>query len=251
MSMGENPFGLDSRVAVVTGASSGIGAGVAVAMGEAGATVCLAGRNHERLAAVAHAIGERSSVVAVDLRDEEAPATIVEHAVATHGGIDVLVHSAGLFFPTPFEQTAVDDFDLQWDVNVRAPFRLTQAALPHLGRGSSVIFISSNMGAAGGSSCAAYCATKGAIEQLCRALTVELGGRGVRFNTIAPGAIETAMNEGFRTDPEFYESNRAFAPAGRWGLVGDIAPAAVFLAGPGADFVHGARLAIDGGWVAR
>jgi NAD(P)-dependent dehydrogenase (short-subunit alcohol dehydrogenase family) len=145
----------------------------------------------------------------------------------------------------------VEDFDLQWEVNVRAPFRLTQAALPHLGPGSSVIFISSNMGAAGGSSCAAYCATKGAIEQLCRALTVELGGHGVRFNIIAPGAIETAMNEGFRADPAFYEANRAFAPAERWGQVQDIAPAAVFLAGPGADFVHGARLAIDGGWVAR
>jgi NAD(P)-dependent dehydrogenase (short-subunit alcohol dehydrogenase family) len=247
-------FGLDGRVAIVTGSSSGIGAAIARAFVAAGAATALVGRDETRLRAVAsEADPDEAQVttIALDLCDAGAPQTIVDRTLARFGRIDAIVHSAGVFFPTAFEAVTETELDDQWAVNVRAPFLLTQAALPHLGDGASVVFISSMMGAVGGAMCTAYCATKGAIEQLSKALAVELGERGVRFNCIAPGAVETPMNEGFREDRDFYESFRTFPPAQRWGAADEIAPAAVFLCSPAAAFIHGARLAVDGGWVAR
>lgn len=247
-------FDLSERVAIVTGASSGIGTAIAEGLAGAGATVSLVGRNAERLDAVRDGIvaaGGSAASLAVDLASADGPAEVVRRTLATHGRIDVIVHSAGLFFPKAFPDITADELRQQWEVNVQAPFLLTQAALPHLDGRASVIFISSMMGDVGGAMCTAYCATKGAVEQLSKALAVELGASGVRFNTIAPGAVETPMNEAFREDEEFYESFRAFPPAGRWGQATDIAPAAVFLASDAAAFVHGARLAVDGGWVAR
>ena len=186
-----------------------------------------------------------------DLCTPDGPKHVVDATLSRHDKLDVIVHSAGVFYPKPFEDISAQEFDEQWQINVRAPFLLTQAALAHLNKGASVIFISSMMGAVGGAMCTAYCATKGAVEQLTKALAVELGPRGVRFNCIAPGAVETPMNAGFREDAAFYEDFRSFPPAQRWGLADDIGPAAVFLASPAADFVHGARIAVDGGWVAR
>jgi NAD(P)-dependent dehydrogenase (short-subunit alcohol dehydrogenase family) len=247
-------FALDGRVALITGASSGIGAGIAAALAQAGASVSLVGRDRARLEAVASEIdpaARRAHTVIADLAEATAPAAVVAAAVSHYGRLDVIVHSAGLFYPKAFADTTLAEFQEQWTVNVQAPFLLTQAALPHLGAGSSVIFISSMLGECGSAQCAAYCATKGAVELMSKALAVELGNVGIRFNTIAPGAIETPMNAGFREDPEYYETFRTFAPASRWGQVRDIAPAAVFLAASASDFVHGATLAIDGGWLAR
>ena len=247
-------FALDGRVALVTGASSGIGAGIAEALALAGADLSLVGRDQARLTAVAAGIdqtGRHANTILADLADPATPAGIVADAVDHHGRLDVIVHSAGLFYPKPFAETTLEELQEQWTVNVQAPFLLTQAALPHLAAGSSVIFISSMLGECGSAMCAAYCATKGAIELMSKALAVELGRAGIRFNCIAPGAIETPMNAGHREDPDFYATFRDFPPASRWGHVQDIAPAAVFLAGPASDFVHGASLTIDGGWLAR
>src|SRR5437899_1999627 len=132
-------FRLDGRVAVVTGASSGIGFAIAEAMGEAGARVVLVGRDRERLEACAERLPEHR-VVVVDLTAEDAPRTIVDAAVEAFGALDVLVHSAGIFFPKPFDEAPLADFDEQWRVNVRAPYALTQAALPHLKGDGAVIF---------------------------------------------------------------------------------------------------------------
>jgi len=161
----------------VTGASSGIGAGIARALGTAGAAVLLVGRDEPRLAKTAGEI-ERARTLAVDLTAEEAAPRIVAEALEAFGAIDVLVHAAGIYLPKPFAETTTADFDLQWAVNVRAPFALTHAALPYL-EGGAVVFVSSISGHIGVGG-AAYCATKGAVELMAKALAVDLGPQRIR-----------------------------------------------------------------------
>jgi NAD(P)-dependent dehydrogenase (short-subunit alcohol dehydrogenase family) len=219
---------LDDKVVVITGASSGIGLACAEAMSEAGAKVVLVGRDQERLAQCASRCGEHH-VVAVDLVDEAAAGQIVEEALGAFGAITSLLHM----------------------VNVRAPYALTKAAVPELGRGSSVTFVSSIAGQVAFPNSAAYCATKGAIEQLTKALAVELAPAGVRVNAIAPGNIRTPMNEKLLEDPDYEQMYLDGTPYGRVGVVEDIAPLAVFLASDAAAYIHGESILVDGGWAAR
>lgn len=245
---------LDDRPAVVTGAGSGIGAGIAVALADAGAPAVLVGRDERRLEETRKSILERggnAETVVSDLLDDLAHDRIVSRAVDSFGRIRIVVHAAGLFRPKPFSESTLDDFDAQWRTNVRVPYALTQAALPQLRDGGAVILISSMFGLAGHPNCVAYCATKGAVEAMGRALANEFAAEGVRVNTVAPGAIETPMNEDSRKDVAFYEKFRNFPPARRWGRVEDIAPAVVFLASDAASFIHGATIAVDGGWNAK
>jgi NAD(P)-dependent dehydrogenase (short-subunit alcohol dehydrogenase family) len=241
---------LDGKVAVVTGASSGIGFACAEAMSEAGAKVVLVGRDRDRLAQCAARCGEHH-VVTVDLGDGEAPARIVEETLGAFGAITTLLHMAGIFVPAPMAEAPLEDFDRQWQVNVRAPYALTRAALPHLGRDSSVTFVSSIAGQVAFPNSAAYCATKGAIEQLTKALAVELAPRGVRVNSIAPGNIRTPMNEELLRDRDYEQMYLDGTPYGRVGVVEDIAPLAVFLASDAAAYIHGESILVDGGWAAR
>jgi len=245
---------LSGRAAIVTGASSGIGVATARALAEAGADVVAVGRDETRLRRCAdevEAIGGRCHETLVDLTAAGAPEQIVVAALESFGRIDVLVHSAGLFEPVPFAETTTQSLDRQWEVNVRAPFLLTQAALPHLQTGSSVIFISSIAGHVGFPSSTAYCATKGAVELLARALSLELSPLGIRANVIAPGNVLTSMNEHLRALPGYEEQVSGETPAGRFGEPEEIAAAVVFFASDAASFVHGASLLVDGGWIAR
>ena len=241
---------LDGKVAIVTGASSGIGAACAEAMSDAGARVVLVGRDRERLQRSASRCGEHR-VIAVDLLTDEAPALIVDETIAAFGRIDTLLHMAGIFWPKPLAEASLEDFDAQWRVNVRAPYALTQAALPHLGPDSSVTFVSSIAGHVAFPNSAAYCATKGAIEQLAKALAVELAPSGVRVNAIAPGNIRTPMNEELLKSKEYEQMYLDGTPYGRVGVVEDIAPLAVFLASNAARYIHGESILVDGGWAAR
>jgi NAD(P)-dependent dehydrogenase (short-subunit alcohol dehydrogenase family) len=241
---------LDDKVAIVTGASSGIGFAIAEAMSQAGAKLVLVGRDEERLGRCAERCAEHV-VVAVDLATERASDSIVERAIERFGAIDSIVHSAGVFWPKPFGEAPLEELDYHWHVNVRTPYALTQAALPHLRRGSSVIFVSSIAGRVAFPNSAAYCATKGAVEQLTKALAVELAPQGIRVNAIAPGNIRTPMNEELLKDPDYEQMYLDGTPYGRVGVVDDIAPLAVFLASDAAAYIHGESILVDGGWAAR
>lgn len=242
---------LAGKVAVVTGASSGIGTAIASAMAAAGADVVLTGRDVRRLDDCCRPLGESAAYVAVDLTDDAAPGQIVGTALERFGSLDVVVHSAGIFEPRPFEESSLESFDRQMDLNVRAPFALTQAAVPHLRGGGVVIFISSIAGHAAFPNSAAYCATKGAVELMTRALAVELAPEGIRVNALAPGNIRTPMNEHLLESAEYEASMVERTPFGRVGVVEDIAPVAVFMASDAARYVHGASLLVDGGWAAQ
>ena len=244
---------LEGKTAIVTGASSGIGTAIAEAMADAGAAVALVGRDRERLEAVAQAIGDRGGrthIVARDVTADDAPKELVDATLEALGPVDSIVHSAGIFWPKPFLETPLSDLDHQWEVNVRAPFVLTQAALPHMKAGSTVIFISSIAGYIGFPNSSAYCATKGAVELLTRALAVELAPQGIRVNCIAPGNIATSMNEHLLADPDYYRAMIEATPSRSVGRAEEIAPMAVFLASDKASFMVGSSVLIDGGWCA-
>jgi NAD(P)-dependent dehydrogenase (short-subunit alcohol dehydrogenase family) len=243
-------YRLDGRVAVVTGASSGIGAAIAEAMAQAGARVVLVGRDADRLARTAGTCGDGHTSIAVDVTADDAPQRVVQGALDAFGRIDSIVHSAGIFWPKPFPESPVESLDAQWAINVRAPYALTHAAEPHLGEGSSVIFISSIAGKLGFPNSAAYCATKGAVEMLVKSLSTEFAPRGVRVNAIAPGNIHSPMNAEFFKSAEYERAMIERTPAGRVGVVEDIAPTVVFLASDAARYVHGVSLLVDGGWAA-
>lgn len=239
---------------MITGASSGIGAAIAVAMAAAGARTVLVGRSHERLEETStkvEQVGAPAVTVQGDLTDEQTPQRIVDETLAAFGSLDVLVHSAGIFEPMPFLETPIETFDRQWAVNVRAPYALTQAAVPHMDRDGSILFISSIAGHVGFPNSAAYCATKGAVELMARGLSMELAPKGIRVNALAPGNIRTPMNEHLLASPEYEQTMIDRTPYGRVGLVEDVAPVAVFLCSDAARYIHGESLLVDGGWVAQ
>ncbi len=243
---------LHGKTAVVTGASSGIGRAIAEALAEAGADLVLVGRDEGRLQDSLSAVrtrGVEAIPVATELTDDAAPRAIVDAAVQRFGRLDVLVNCAGIFEPQPFETQPLQSFDRQMNVNVRAPFALTQAALPHLRPAGAVVNISSIADYSGFPQSAAYCASKGAVELMTKALAAEVGPMGVRVNCVAPGNIRTPMNrDQFEASREYQRSLEEKTPLGRIGEVEDVAAAVVYLASPAAKFVNGASWLVDGGW---
>jgi len=248
-----NPFDLHGRVALVTGASSGIGAEAARALGAAGASVGLVGRSPERLAASVAAVaatGAEAASIVADVCADDAPGAIVDEVLGRFGRLDVVVHSAGIYLQASLADSTDEVFDSQWLTNTRAPYRLTRAAAPHLGPGSSIVFISSMSGHVGSPDDSAYCASKGAIELIVKALATELAPQGIRVNAIAPGNVRTPMNVDILAGSGVEDEIVAATPAGRIGLVTDIGPAVVYFASAASAWTHGASLVIDGGMVA-
>jgi glucose 1-dehydrogenase len=237
------------KVAIVTGASSGIGAATARALAEAGANLVLVGRDEGRLARTAaevQAKGRDALLVIADVTDVGASDRVVQRALDGYGAIDVLIHSAGTFVRKPAAETSSEDLDRLLDVHVRAPFALTRVALPHLRPGSSLVFIGSNLAHFAVSGTSAYAASKAAEEALARNLAVELGGRGIRVNSISPGAIKTPMTAHLQT-PEGAASIIAKIPLGRIGEPEDVASAVTYLCSDAARHITGTSLVVDGG----
>lgn len=243
-----------SRTAIVTGGSSGIGRAVGRALAESGARVLLVGRDEARLAGVATEIGDLGGEcwpVAADLTEEGAPQTVVDAALEKYGSVDILVHAAGVFSPRSFDDTPVEEFDRVWNINVRAPFALTKAAVPAMQDGGVIVFVSSIDGHVGFASDSAYGPSKSAVDGLVRALSIELASRGIRVVAVAPGFTETPMNQHVReADPAFVERAISEIPAGRLATPADIAGTIVFLASDAAGYTHGAILCVDGGYPA-
>jgi NAD(P)-dependent dehydrogenase (short-subunit alcohol dehydrogenase family) len=244
------PFpGLDGRVALVTGASRGIGAATAEALDAAGARVVLVARDKDALDAVASGLEHDPFVAPADLSDPDEAGRVARLAVETTGGVDVLVNNAALAVRLPTVATDAEVIDRLYAVNVRAPLLLVSALVASMAeRGhGSVINVSSVSGLVGTPRRAAYAATKGAIDAVTRSLAAELGPLGIRVNSVAPGVVDTAMWEANRRVPGVIEAVEALTPLGRWGAPADVADVIVFLASDAARFVTGMTVTADGG----
>jgi NAD(P)-dependent dehydrogenase (short-subunit alcohol dehydrogenase family) len=248
-------WGLADKTVVVTGASSGIGAATARALGDAGAAVVLVGRDEKRLqdeVAEVESRGGRPHPVYADIEEPGAAAGVIEQAVEACGPLHGIVHSASLFDPRPLAETTIESAERQWRTNVLAPLVMTQAAVPHLERGASVVFVGSTTGSVGFPGCSAYAATKGAVNALTRALAVELAPNGVRVNIVVPGYVRTPMLQPHLDANASYEDwivERT--PVGRIGGPEELAPSIVYLLSPLSRYVDGATLVADGGWIAQ
>ncbi len=249
-------FGLDGRVAVVTGASSGLGDRFARVLHGAGATVVVAARRAERLEALAADLGGRVVVVPADLTVAADRERLIEAAFDVAGRIDVLVNNAGYGVPSPAESESIDRFEQTMDINVTAPFHLAQMAGRHmLAAGSgSIVNIASVLGLAASAPIkeVSYCASKGAVVNLTRQLGCEWGRKGVRVNAIAPGWFPSEMTQAEMFDDEggqsFIVRN---TPMGRAGELAELDGALLYLAGDASTYVTGHILAVDGGWLAH
>lgn len=241
---------LEGTIAIVTGGTSGMGAAAARGLAAEGARVVVAGRNADRGEAVASEIGgvfQPTDVTRVaDCR------TLAQRALGEFGRIDVLVNCAGILPLGAVTEVTEDEFDDAWRANVKGTFFCGQSVIPQMveqGSGKIVNFtsVAGLAGVAGGS---VYCTTKGAIVTMTKAWAVELAPKGLNVNAIAPGTVETPMNEELRDDPGFDAMTRAATPQGRNGRVDDIVPLVVFLAGDDARWMNGSIVAVDGGWLA-
>jgi NAD(P)-dependent dehydrogenase (short-subunit alcohol dehydrogenase family) len=238
------------QVAIVTGATGGIGFGCASKLAEMGMAVLATGRNEERLTELAAAIGaaDRIATVAVDLTDDEAPRRIVETAVERWGRIDFLINNAGVGNPTPLHGTDDETLDYFLNVMLRAPFRLARDVLPHMQPGSAIINITSTFAVVGGLRGGPYSAAKGGLTALTTHIACQYGAHGIRCNAVAPGVIQTAMTEERLQDPRFRRINTEMTPHQRLGTVDDVASTVAFLCSPGGSFINGQTIVVDGGW---
>jgi NAD(P)-dependent dehydrogenase (short-subunit alcohol dehydrogenase family) len=238
------------RRILVTGASSGIGLAVACTLADEGARIILVGRSHERLiAAVGQLEGpEHHRLVEADLADYEQVNQAFGVLASEEILLDGLVHCAGVFQPTPFEQIGPEALDHTWAVNARGPFHLTQALAPQLRHGTVIVFVTSVSAHVGMAGQSAYAMFKGAVEALSRTLAVELAPRSIRVNTIAPGFVATPMNEGFRKVPGVADRRAKATLAGRLGTPDEIASVASFLLSEEAVFVNGTTIHANGGY---
>ncbi|MFV3073630.1 2-dehydro-3-deoxy-D-gluconate 5-dehydrogenase KduD [Niveispirillum fermenti] len=250
-----HPFDLSGKVAVVTGANTGIGQGIALALAGAGAAIVAVGRSTpgDTQAAV-EGVGGRFAFVPADLGTGAPIADIVNKVAAAFGRIDILVNNAGTIRRADALDFSEQDWDDVLDVNLKTPFFLSQAVARHFiaqGSGGKIINIASMLSFQGGIRVVSYTASKSGIAGVTKLLANEWAARGINVNAIAPGYFATNNTEALRADENRNRDILARIPAGRWGTPSDLGGAAVFLASAAADYIHGVTLPVDGGWLAR
>lgn len=238
------------HVAIVTGASSGIGFGCATKLAEAGMAVLGAGRDEERLADLERAIGdpERVQTVAADLTADDGPSRVVEAAVQRWGHVDFLINNAGIGSPKPLHETDDETLDYFLGIMLRAPFRLARDVLPHMGSGSAIINVTSTFAVVGGLRGGAYSAAKGGLTALTTHIACQYGAQGIRCNAVAPGVTVTPMVEHRLQNEGFRKMQTEMTPHTRLGRVEDVASTVAFLCSDGGSFINGQTIVVDGGW---
>ncbi len=238
------------QVAIVTGASSGIGFGCAVKLAQMGMSVLGTGRDEGKLATLHQAVDDpaRIATLAVDLTHDDAPKKIVDLAVSRWGHVDFLINNAGVGSPKPLHETDDQALDYFIGLMLRAPFRLARDVLPHMKPGSAIINISSTFAVIGGMRGGAYSAAKGGLTALTTHIACQYGPQGIRCNAVAPGVTITPMVEHRMQDERFRKINIEMTPFPRLGTVEDIASTVAFLCSPGGSFINGQTIVVDGGW---
>jgi 2-dehydro-3-deoxy-D-gluconate 5-dehydrogenase len=247
-------FDLSGRVAVVTGGSTGIGQGLAIALAEAGADVALVGRSSaDETEEMVRAAGRRVVAIRADLSTIAPVQQVVDRTVAELGGLDILVNNAGIIRRADALDFTEEDWDAVIDTNLKSVFFLSQAAAKHMAAQGSgkIINIASMLSFQGGIRVPSYTASKSGLAGLTRLLANEWAAKGINVNAIAPGYIATSNTAALQADETRNRQILERIPAGRWGQPSDLAGAAVFLASEASDYVQGHILAVDGGWLAR
>ncbi|MFQ5856143.1 MAG: SDR family NAD(P)-dependent oxidoreductase [Anaerolineae bacterium] len=248
-------FSLTDQKAIVTGASMGIGRGIALALAHAGADVVVTSRAEERAEPVAAEIrqmGRQALALPLEITALDSIDATVDATLERFGRIDILINNAGINIPEPALEVTEEHWDTVLDTNLKGLFFCSQRVgrvMMDQGRGK-IINVASQMGLVGGTLRAAYCSSKGGVVQLTKVLAIEWSRHGVNVNAVAPTFIRTPLTEPMFEDERFYQEVLSKIPLGRIGEVEDVVGAVVFLASSAADLVTGHTLLVDGGWIA-
>ncbi len=247
---------LENKIALITGAGTGIGRAIALGFAREGARIALVGRRKTLLEAVAREIGRAAIVVEADVREKSDIDRALEQIIQHFGGLNTLVNNAGVLHMGTAEQITEEQWNETFNVNVRGVWQLSTAALPYLRKqgGGSIINIASVLGINGARNRAAYASSKGAVVLLTKCMAIDHGHENIRVNAICPGFVETGLTERvFAQAPDPHAMRReriAVHPIGRLGQPRDIAGMAVLLASDESAWVTGAVLPVDGGYLA-
>ena len=247
---------LNNKIAIVTGAGSGIGRACAIALASEGAKVALVARRQDRLASVAREIGGSALVLPADISKQTEISRVIDQVVSRFGGLNVLVNNAGILHIGTVEQITEEQWDQTFDINVRGLWLLSRSVLPHLRKagGGSIINVASVLGINGARNRASYAPSKGAVVLLTKCMAIDHGHEKIRVNAICPSFVETDLTAAVVSqapDPDAVRRERiAVHPIGRLGQPEDIAGMAVYLASDESSWVTGAVFPVDGGYLA-
>lgn len=253
--MSHNMFNLENKVAIVTGANTGLGQGMAVALAEAGADLALIGRSSpDETVAKVEAAGRRAHVIMADLNSLDPVDSIVSETKEAFGQIDILVNNAGIIKRNDSVHFTIEEWDSVMNVNVRTLFFLSQAVARDMiaeKSGGKIINIASMLSYQGGIRVPSYTTSKSGVMGLTRILANEWAPHGINVNAIAPGYFATNNTAALQADEKRNAEILGRIPAGRWGDPADLGGAVVFLASSASNYVQGITLPVDGGWLAR